>query len=120
MVLSIKNTLKFTFLVVITAFLSKCGYPEIKKEAPEVNQLKKGEKFTIILPEDHRTGYIWQLTPGFDEELVENTNVVWHGNEKGVYYNFKTLQKGQATLHFVNRKYTDTLNAKTFIITILE
>ena len=120
MVFSLKSSFKFTFLLIIAAFLSKCSLPEIKKEAPEINEVKKGSKFTIILPENHTTGYIWQLSPDFDKNIVENLNVVWHGNEKGVYFNFETHVKGQVVLTFVNRKYTDTLNVKSFIIKTLE
>lgn len=120
MALLFNSSLKAGILCLICVVFSKCSLPLIEKEAPQVNEISNNSKFQIILPEDHTTGYIWQLNQDYDKQLIENVNVVWHGNEKGVYFNFKTLHKGQAVLTFTNRKYTDTSNVKSFIIKILE
>ena len=114
-------TISKIIIFIITIFVfTKCGLEEVKHEAPEKNEVKKGAGFTINLPEDHTTGYTWQLSQDFDQKLVENTNAVWHGNKKGIYFNFSALQTGETVLTFVNRKYTDTSNVKSFIIKILE
>lgn len=100
------------------AFMSNCGYPEIKKQAPEINELSTNSKFSIHLPENHSTGYIWQMSDDYDKKLIKSLNVVWHGNEKGVYFNLSTLASGQTTLTFVSRKYTDTNSVKQFVVKI--
>jgi predicted secreted protein len=101
-------------------FLSCCGFPQVSKEAPETNELPPNSKFTIILPENHTTGYIWQLSQNYNDQVVRQINEVWHGNEKGIYFNLQTLSAGQTTLNFVLRKYTDTSEVKSFIIKIAE
>lgn len=113
-----KNILKTVFFLSFFPFFTKCNFTEVQKEAPEINNLKTNTKFVIKLPENHTTGYIWQLSPDFDKKTIENSNVVWHGNEKGVYFHFKSLSVGQTTLTFVNRKYTDTSDIKSFIVNI--
>lgn len=111
---------KIIIFTLILFIFSKCSFHEVKNEAPEKNEVKKGSKFKISLPEDHTTGYTWQLSQDFNQKLVYNTNAVWHGNKKGIYFNFEALQTGETVLKFVNRKYTDTANVKSFIIKILE
>jgi len=93
---------------------------EIKKEAPEINQVPKNSKFRIILPENHTNGYLWQLNNDYDQKVIEQLNEVWHGNEKGIYFNLKALSAGQTTLTFVSRKYTDTAEIKFFIVKIAD
>jgi predicted secreted protein len=105
-------------MVLGLCFLGACGFPELKKEAPEVNEIAPDTKFTIILPEDHTTGYTWQLSQDYNESVVSQINEVWHGNEKGIYFNLSSLSAGQTTLTFVSRKYTDTADIKHFIVKI--
>ena len=113
-----KKSVFSLILMVFTAFLSNCDYPEIKKQAPNINELATKSKFSVHLPENHSTGYIWQLSDDYDKNLVKSLNVVWHGNEKGAYFNLSALASGQTTLTFVSRKYTDTSAVKQYIVKI--
>lgn len=108
------------FLFTLSFCVGSCNYPQLKKEAPEINEVKKNTKFYINLPENHTTGYLWQMSPDFDQNLIENLGPVWHGNEKGIYFNLKPRAVGQTTLNFVLRKYTDTSDVKNFIIKIVD
>jgi predicted secreted protein len=114
-----KNSVSYLLLIVIPLFLAGCDRtPEIKKEAPETNEVKADSKFKIILPEDHTKGTTWQLQQNYDPQVIQQINEVWHGNEKGIYFNLKALTSGQTTLTFISRKYSDTLDIKHFIIKI--
>jgi predicted secreted protein len=97
-----------------------CRLPEIKEQSPAINSLKTEQKFRVNLPEDHRTGYTWQMTDDYDKNHIERLNEVWHGNEKGVDFNLKTLTTGQTTLTFVMRKFTDTSEIRHYIVKIGE
>lgn len=112
--------MKFFVTLAICIFLgTSCSNSKtINLESPQENELKPGEKFTIELPENHTTGYLWQLEKSYNSEQVDYMNSVWHGNDKGVYFNFKTSEKGKTELHFSLIKYKDTLDTKTFIIDV--
>jgi hypothetical protein len=103
----------------VMLLLCSCNQLQVKKSFPEINDVPADSKFQIILPEDHRTGYLWQLSEGYDPSVVERINEVWHGNEKGIYFNLKAAAAGQTTLTFVSRKYRDTANIKLFIVKII-
>jgi predicted secreted protein len=105
--------LSFVFIV-----FSNCSLPQITKESPQINSVKLHSKFCVILPEDHSTGYLWQLNSDYDKHLISSINQVWHGNKKGIYFNFEALSAGQNTLTFISRKYTDTSDIKRFIVKI--
>lgn len=111
------RVISFYTLVLVLIF-SSCGYPKLKKEAPAVNEIGSNSKFTIVLPEDHSTGYTWQLTQNYDATVVNQINEVWHGNAKGIYFNLESLAAGQTTLTFISRKYKDTADIKHFIVKI--
>jgi len=106
-----------TGLVISACCFAACSVPQITRESPEVNSVAVNSRFRIILPEDHSKGYLWQLKDDFDH-VVENTNTVWHGNEKGIYFDFKALKKGKTTLTLINRRYADTLFVKSFIVEV--
>lgn len=95
-----------------------CNYEKIEKEFPVVNTLKANTKYRVNLPEEHNSGYIWQLSDGYDKSVIEHTSAVWHGNTKGVDHNFLTKSAGTTTLTFIRRKYTDTCEIKHFIVHI--
>lgn len=99
--------------------LQFCSLTQIKDESPKINLVKNGSKFKINLPENHSDGYIWQLSENYDKKLIQDVGAVWHGNEKGIDFNLKALSIGQTTLTLFKRKYTDTLNNKTFIVNII-
>ena len=100
--------------------LQACSYQTIDKESPSVNEIKTGEKFTIILPENHSEGYIWKLSEQRNNTTIEYTNAVWHGNDKGIYYNFKALKTGNDTLRFTQLKLKDTTRTTVFIVKVIE
>ena len=107
-------------LSVFTAFLlvSCDNYQQIGQESPDRNKVESGQKFKIVLPENHTTGYMWQLKQDFETKNIDYIKSVFHGNEKGVYYHFIAGDKGTATLKFALIKYHDTTDVKTFIIDI--
>lgn len=110
------KTLSILLLAILT--LSGCAYEQARKEAPSENHFSRGEKFRITLPENHTTGYMWQLNNHYDTKVLDYYGSVFHGNEKGVDFNFKTLDKGKVTLNFALIKYHDTTEVKQFIIDV--
>lgn len=104
--------------LVMVVLFQKCSTIELNKELPAINEVAPDTKFRIILPENHTTGYIWQLNQDYDPSVIERINEVWHGNDKGIYFNLRSLAAGQTTLTFVSRKYTDTSDIKHFIVKI--
>ena len=100
-------------------FTTNCSEIEVKNEFPAVNEVKSGSKFTIILPEDHRTGYNWQLSQDYNPAQIRQINEVWHGNDKGIYFHLEALSVGETKLTFISRKYTDTADIKHFIVKIV-
>lgn len=112
--------MKFFYILLTSSFIGfSCSNSKtITLESPQKNGLKSNEKFTIELPENHATGYLWQLSNSYNIKQIDYLNSVWHGNEKGVYFNFKALQKGETELNFSLIKYRDTLERKTFIINV--
>ncbi|WP_317899738.1 protease inhibitor I42 family protein [Aurantibacillus circumpalustris] len=113
-----KLTYFASFLAIITFFLSCTSFPEAKKESPEINEVPPNSNFKIVLPENHTTGYIWQLKQDYDPTVISQINEVWHGNDKGIYFNLSALAIGQTTLTFISRKYRDTADIKHFIVKI--
>src|SRR5688500_12149946 len=107
---------KYLISSFILLLFSKCNPLRVKMELPAINEVPAYTKFQIILPEDHTTGYMWQLKHDYDDRVIAPINEVWHGNEKGIYFNLKALASGQTTLTFVSRRYTDTSDIKRFIV----
>jgi len=91
---------------------------ELKKEAPEINFLKAGEKFRITLPEDHNKGETWQLKRDENYQAFEDLGTVWHGVEKGVDINLKALSSGQYTLNLIKTSYKNKQDFKQYIVNI--
>jgi predicted secreted protein len=114
--LTINSLILFTLGLVF----SSCRFAEVKKEAPEINFLKTGEKFRITLPEDHRKGETWQVKKDESYQAFEDLGSVWHGVEKGLDINLKALSSGQYTLSLVKTTYKDSLELKQFIVNIKE
>jgi predicted secreted protein len=108
------------FFSVTFLFFTGCRLPEITREAPAINKVEKGTEFRINLPEDHTTGYTWQLSDGYDRKVIQRINEVWHGNAKGIDFNLKAAAVGQTTLTFVSRMHTDTGGYKKFIVVITD
>jgi hypothetical protein len=98
--------------------ISSCSYEKIEKEIPGTNFLESNKKYRVNLPEEHLSGYTWQLNGDYDKTVIDNTSTVWHGNKNGIDFNFKTGSAGTTTLTFILRKYTDTSEIKHFIVQI--
>jgi hypothetical protein len=108
--------------VVCSLFLLfiSCSYNTIDKTAPAVNDVKKGEKFTIILPENHIEHYHWKLKDDHDQTVIDYLGGVWHGNEKGVYLNFSAKRSGADTLKLTQYKMQDSVKSMIYIIRVSE
>jgi hypothetical protein len=63
--------MKHLFILSIFILGSACSHPTVDKEAPAVNELSTGQKFRIILPENHDEGHLWKLE-GKHEKVVDN------------------------------------------------
>ena len=96
--------------------LQACSYHTIEQESPPINEIKAGEKFTIILPENHSEHFIWKLSEQRNSTVIEYVNAVWHGNDKGIYYNFKAVKTGTDTCHFTQLKLKDTTRLAEYIV----
>jgi hypothetical protein len=79
------------FIVAISLLFAGCRYDRIEDECPHVNEVRAGAKFMVNLPEDHRSGYLWQLSGDYDKKILEQLNSVWHGEARGVDFNFRAL-----------------------------
>ena len=111
----------FAHLIVLQLFLCLqfCSLTVIKEESPKINTVRKGSKFKINLPEDHSSGYLWQLSENYNKTLIQDIGAVWHGSEKGIDFNLKALSVGETTITLILRKYNDTATIKTFIVNIV-
>ncbi len=103
---------------VCSLLLISCSYQQADKVAPLENVINKGEKFRITLPENHSTGYMWQINNTFNDKVLDYYGSVFRGNEKGVDFNFTALEKGKASVNFALIKYNDTTEVKEFIIDV--
>ncbi len=103
---------------VCSLLLISCSYQQADKVAPLENVINKGEKFRITLPENHNTGYMWQINNTFNDKVLDYYGSVFRGNEKGVDFNFTALEKGKASVNFALIKYNDTTEVKQFIIDV--
>ncbi|MBI3517991.1 MAG: protease inhibitor I42 family protein [Bacteroidetes bacterium] len=111
--------MRFSLFVIVCSFLvAGCSYQQADKVAPLENSFKEGEKFRVTLPEDHTTGYMWQINHNYDESILDYYGSVFRGNEKGVDFNFTALKKGKTTLNFTLIKYRDTSEVRQVIIDI--
>jgi len=110
----------FYFILPLAFSFYSCELKEIEKPFPQVNKIKMEKKYKINLPEEHSSGYIWQLSENYDMTKISHLNTVWHGNKKGVNFNFAPIAAGQTTLTFILRKYNDTSDIKQFIVQIAD
>jgi hypothetical protein len=82
-----------------------CSAPSLKP-LPDINTVKINAKFIVNLPENHTTGNMWQLSNDYNNDKIDYMSSVWHGNEKGVNFNFETKQTGEAVLNFALIHYS--------------
>ncbi len=106
--------------------LQACTPNTLEKEAPGINEIKAGEKFTIILPENHDEKLLWKLSDNHNKNFIDNMGAVWHGNEKGIYFRFTALKNGTDTLLFTQFKTQeitmerDSVKSVTYIVKVTE
>lgn len=114
------------FLLSLSFLFVSCSNKTIDKEAPAVNEVKAGDKFLIILPENHDEGLLWKLSDKHNNSVAENMGAVWHGNEKGIYFRFVAGKTGTDTLRLTQfktdavTKERDSVKSATYIIKITE
>lgn len=113
---NMKNSLPFFFSILL---LSACSYKDASAPYPEINTFKKGERLRVNLPENHNNKENWLMT---SEHLtaLKHLNAVWHGNEKGIDFNFEAVKPGTDTLTFVLRQIQDTLKQHRVIVQVTE
>lgn len=111
--------IKFTSALLLLFLVYSCHKSQdISEPSPFVNAVPLHSKFNITLPENHTTGYMWQIENGYNDKVIDYMNSVWHGNEKGVVFNFESKAKGTAELEFRLIKYRDTMEIKKFWIEV--
>lgn len=110
--------MKIFSYIILTFVLLSCTYQKADKIAPWVNKVGINENFCVSLPENHTSGYSWQINPHFNNTILDYYGSVFRGNEKGVDFNFRTLKTGKDSLNFALIKYRDTLEIKQFIIEV--
>lgn len=115
-----KRLVKYILVGSIFFVFASCSYETISNETPMTNIIQLHTKYRINLPEEHSSGYLWQLTDDYNKSIIDHSNTIWHGNTKGVDFNFKTLAPGTTTLTFILRKYNDTSGIKHFAVDIRE
>lgn len=90
-----QEMLKKTFanLIALPIFLCLqfCSLTAIKEESPKINTIRKGIKFKINLPEDHSSGYLWQLGENYNKTLIKDLGAVWPGLQKGINFSLEAL-----------------------------
>lgn len=110
--------MKILSLPALLLLLASCSYQVVDKEAPAVNTVELSEKFCIKLPEDHSKGYTWAMSNDYDTKAIGYIKAVWHGNEKGVEFNFQADAPGKTELTFYSIMYRDTAAVKRFIVEV--
>jgi hypothetical protein len=107
-----------SLLALCVALLTSCRYEEVAGQCPFENTIGKGAKFRITLPESHAGSEMWQLSSNDNPAAVSQLNSAWHGEEKGIDFNFVANAPGKANLQFFKRKFTDTVETRCYRVTI--
>lgn len=110
---------KVIFTLALFIPLFSCRYANVQKECPGVNEVVRGARFRVNLPEEHKSGYLWQLSDQSELSALYRLNSVWHGDAGGIDFNFEARSAGNATLLFVKRKFTDTAETRCYNVRIL-
>jgi predicted secreted protein len=110
---------KLTLIILTLLFFACNKMQTVKINDAQPIYVKFNKKFRINLPEDHRSGYTWQLND-YDHALLTHMNTVWEGNDNGVYFYFETIKSGLVVLNFTSRKHDDVNSIKEFSIKITE
>ena len=105
-------------LVALAAF--SCRYRQLKEPLPAVHEIEAGEKFRITVPENHTNGEWSTLHDNYDPKVVERLNEVWHGDEKGIDFNFRAKELGTSTLTIIRKRFQETLDTVNFSVKITQ
>lgn len=97
--------------------LLACRYQPASKPFPETNVFKVGDKLRVNLPENHTNSENWLLT-GSTPQSITLLNAVWHGNQKGIDFNYEAKTAGVDTLRFILRRVNDTIATHQVIIRV--
>jgi predicted secreted protein len=81
-------------------------------DAEKENQVKVGQEFSLYMKEEPGQGATWHLKDDFDHATADYLGSIWHGQDKGIAFNFRALKEGLVELHLAKRKYKDTLEVK--------
>src|SRR5688500_10358522 len=106
------------FPVITGLVMASCRYKEVREPAPFVHELGAGEKFRITLPENHEKKESWNMDDTYDKRVLLKLAEVWHGNDKGIDFNFQAGRAGTTTLTFFKRQYSDTLESVKYNLKI--
>jgi hypothetical protein len=102
-------------LIAAVSLLFGCHAKEVTREAPFVNEIPTGDKFEIMLPENHAMGETWNLEIS-DPDRIKLLRNAWRGNERGIVYLFRALGQGTCNLTFIRRSYSEVSGKKGFIV----
>lgn len=97
-----------------------CSYNTVDGNTAQSIQMAVNQKFRINLPEDHSSGYTWQLNDSYDATIADHTNTVWEGKTKGVFFYFIAKKTGKTVLNFTSRKYDDINAIKEITLNVTE
>ena len=112
--IAIKTTLYFLLPII---FFQNCSYKKVTDPSPAINRVMIGEMFEINLPEAHSKGITWRLEDQ-NKPFIELMNSVWHGEEKGINFNFKYNKAITDTLKFTQFTYSDKSDYVEYIIKV--
>jgi predicted secreted protein len=114
--LKMKN---IAFIILISSCIASCDNTRtINTQTPQPLNIQLNEKIRINLPEDHTTGYTWQLNDSYDKTIIDHYNSVWEGNKNGVMIYLRGTKKGTTVLNFTSRKYDDVNSIQEFTINV--
>lgn len=106
-------TLFFTLFLLTSCYYQKL---EDEKNTGKVNKVKRGDKFRVSLPEDHKTRFLWALKKDIPTTIVQYTGSVFHGTY--VDFNFEAVGPGTQELDLILYSAKDTTDRKTFVVSV--
>lgn len=108
------------YFFVASLMVTGCRYKELDGPEPIVNLVQHNERFSVNLPESHTKKEMWTVRAGYDTAIVKRLNEVWHGDEKGVDFNFRAVKTGTTKLTFIKRVYQDTVETVNYLVKITD
>lgn len=110
--------LYFLSLCFLLLGLSSCSYKklEFEKASGKVNKVEKGDRFSISLPEDHKTPFYWTISHDYDRKVLSYIRSSFHGTT--VEFSFDAIRKGKTEITLALSGYQETKDTKTFVIEV--